>query len=629
MESKYEDAITIYSKALEIAAKHELTDDASFIYKKIGLIYYKRKKYKKAKRFFKQSITANPVTKHSADSYLNLSLLYRKQHEQDSVLYCLEKSLFIYNKLPSSKDQFLTYLKAGILYKNAGVYNEAIRYLIKAYKGFDKLQMNEKKASTANTIADTQRLLGHLDIAEIYYKESLKLRIQQKDSLKISYSYNNMGNFYKDFKRYDSAEHYYQKAIKIQEPLSRKKEIGRMLSNLASIYHKQEKYTAALATYKKALTEKRKEQDSIAIADTLNELAFIYLEKKDHIHAKNYLDTIKTVISSINNKDVLLRNLEINALYYESIEDFKESIVYHTKYKKLYTTVFNDNQDQNTQQLQQQFHTEIKDKQIVGLSTDKKTQEKVINLQEKNLRRKDVFLILLGVLLLFSIGIYFYLRQQQKIKQRDFELKKLHDIFKAQEVIKDGISKDLHDLIASNLNGIRLKMQAIPTLENNQSYITNIVNELKESSKQIRLISHRLSPLRDRIKHIPFREILISHLSEFQLYSKTLVDIDPPLPEELDEISIDAQTNFYAVFLEIINNIGRHAQATEVVITHFTDKDGFLNISISDNGIGILKSDNSGIGLMNIKNRVSLLGGTHIVESSDKGVSITIIIPLK
>ena len=208
-------AIKIYNKAVKLSSGNNSYYDANFIYKKIGLIYYKLKQYQSSKTHFKKVITKDSDSKNAADSYFNLVLIYRKEKEKDSLFWALNNSLMIYKKLEDSADKFSTYSKAGILFKQAGNYDSAITYLLLAYNGFEKYNNEPKKASICYTIGETQRLLGNLEIARKYLIESLNIRKQFSDTLKTSYAYNNLANLYKSEKNYDSAIANYKQGIEI------------------------------------------------------------------------------------------------------------------------------------------------------------------------------------------------------------------------------------------------------------------------------------------------------------------------------------------------------------------------------------------------------------------------------
>lgn len=90
-------------------------------------------------------------------------------------------------------------------------------------------------------------------------------------------------------------------------------------------------------------------------------------------------------------------------------------------------------------------------------------------------------------------------------------------------------------------------------------------------------------------------------------------------------------TTIFRIYQELLTNITRHAQASEVKVELGIDEDR-LNFNLEDNGIGF---DTDGIknkktlGLLGIKERTLLLGGTSEFKSTlGKGSVTSISIPL-
>jgi len=85
------------------------------------------------------------------------------------------------------------------------------------------------------------------------------------------------------------------------------------------------------------------------------------------------------------------------------------------------------------------------------------------------------------------------------------------------------------------------------------------------------------------------------------------------------------------VIQEVINNIVRHAKASEINFQIIkTEKD--LTIMLEDNGIGfeVLKlKESNGIGIRNIYSRIENLNGTVLIDSAiGRGTIFTLIVPL-
>jgi signal transduction histidine kinase len=104
---------------------------------------------------------------------------------------------------------------------------------------------------------------------------------------------------------------------------------------------------------------------------------------------------------------------------------------------------------------------------------------------------------------------------------------------------------------------------------------------------------------------------------------------------ELDEainwqtISSSIKMNVYRIIQEAAQNIHKFAEAKNAVISLLLD-DNILCLSISDDGKGFeLDAKKTGIGLKNIKQRVTLLQEKCAIHSiPNKNTAINIAIPL-
>ena len=85
----------------------------------------------------------------------------------------------------------------------------------------------------------------------------------------------------------------------------------------------------------------------------------------------------------------------------------------------------------------------------------------------------------------------------------------------------------------------------------------------------------------------------------------------------------------YRIVQEIINNILKHANATNVAI-YLCETDDNLKLTVTDNGKGFdLQTIKKGLGITNIYNRAENFGGSaEIISSPGKGCTWNIKIPL-
>jgi signal transduction histidine kinase len=86
--------------------------------------------------------------------------------------------------------------------------------------------------------------------------------------------------------------------------------------------------------------------------------------------------------------------------------------------------------------------------------------------------------------------------------------------------------------------------------------------------------------------------------------------------------------NLFRILQEQLNNIMKHAKATDIAITLLQNEQSII-FSITDNGVGFdtLKK-RSGIGIANMKSRVSAYNGrVDFVSKPGKGCALTVTFP--
>jgi two-component system sensor histidine kinase UhpB len=112
----------------------------------------------------------------------------------------------------------------------------------------------------------------------------------------------------------------------------------------------------------------------------------------------------------------------------------------------------------------------------------------------------------------------------------------------------------------------------------------------------------------------------------------------PDIVTDFDEADLrlpgDVETALYRVTQEALANAVKHADATKVHVRLVT-KPGFVSLAVIDNGRGFsggeaLRGDGQrGVGLLSMKERVELAGGSVNIESAiGRGTRLYVVIPL-
>jgi len=101
------------------------------------------------------------------------------------------------------------------------------------------------------------------------------------------------------------------------------------------------------------------------------------------------------------------------------------------------------------------------------------------------------------------------------------------------------------------------------------------------------------------------------------------------LPNEV-QVSSQTRHNINMAVKEAVHNVIKHAKASEVTI-RMAFKDGLLDISIQDDGVGFRPDDTvGGNGLTNMKQRLANIGGSCFIDSKPgQGTTVRIRLIIK
>jgi signal transduction histidine kinase len=212
------------------------------------------------------------------------------------------------------------------------------------------------------------------------------------------------------------------------------------------------------------------------------------------------------------------------------------------------------------------------------------------------------------------------------------------ELILSQENERKRIASELHDCLGQDLLLIKNRL-GLMTADVKQ--LPDVLTQLKELSvaasraiADVRSISHALRPAAlEQVGLTKAIEWMIEQLGETSptRFSCELDNIDGLLPP-------DSGMNFYRIIQEALNNVIKHAQATEVIVSVKRDPFG-IALSIHDNGRG-LNSQNlvdahsqrekiPTLGLVSMAERAKLLAAEIEIQSAEgKGTRLTLALPL-
>ncbi len=214
------------------------------------------------------------------------------------------------------------------------------------------------------------------------------------------------------------------------------------------------------------------------------------------------------------------------------------------------------------------------------------------------------------------------LKQQQEQQQQFSKL-----LIDSQEAERKRIATELHDGIGQNLLIISNTLQLFLTAKRKKKEDVITATELtKETVREIRAISSNLHP--HQLERLGLKRALLSMVESAGKTSRTKFSVT--VDDGLSRNDPQHEIHLFRIIQEIVNNIIKHAQASDAEIA-LTRTNSDILITARDNGKGFDQHGNisDGLGMTSLKERTRLLNGTISIRSAaDKGTEITITIPL-
>ncbi len=184
---------------------------------------------------------------------------------------------------------------------------------------------------------------------------------------------------------------------------------------------------------------------------------------------------------------------------------------------------------------------------------------------------------------------------------------------------RNRIAREIHDNVGHLLSRAILQTGSINAITTDQTikpFLSQLKDTLDDAMNNIRNSVHDLHD-----ESIDLNSSIKTLCQEFEFCPVELqCDISAHIPK-------DVKYCFITVAKEALNNIAKHSNASKASI-YIHEHPGFFQLLIQDNGHAatLPQSDHSGIGLTNMRDRVTALGGV-INISNDSGFKIFISIP--
>ncbi|QOV20198.1 sensor histidine kinase [Blautia liquoris] len=202
-------------------------------------------------------------------------------------------------------------------------------------------------------------------------------------------------------------------------------------------------------------------------------------------------------------------------------------------------------------------------------------------------------------------------RNKTLLEKQDYE------VYTATLRERNRIAREIHDNVGHMLTRSILTLGAVKTV-NKQEGLSPLLDTFEQSlNTAMDSIRSSVHDLHD--ESIDLSEVIKSLISEFTFAPVELeYDMGLDVPKEI-------KYSFISITKEALTNVARHSNATRVHIT-MREHPGLYQISIHDNGTKESTAASTGIGILNMRDRVEALQG-HMQILREHGFKLFITIP--
>ncbi len=511
-------------------------------------------------------------------------MLQQKSNEKDAMKILVNEAIELGKKSEDKEVLCGLYKAVGIIFINNNERLKAKFYFGEAQKLIDAT--TKKSATLIETKVETF-IVNAENLIELKEFEAGKKALDKAFAILSKHPNSNMNNTY-----------YFAESV---------------------YYSKQNLDNIALKSCEKGIKSCEFHQDKLA----LNRLLYAKYESlfklKKYDQAKDILENLlKNGQFVVDKKNY---SLELSKTY-KKLGNTNKSLEFAEKYIVLNDSL-NDSKFKNEiVALEAKFNKTENEKKISQLLSQKEKSELIAKNSRLNMILLGLVVAFLLISILFLWNYYknqkrINLQNEQNLKQEFFTLESKQKLavsdalIEGEEIERKRLARDLHDGLGSMLSGLKILISKSFNEKSNPD-IKIIEVQLDNSIKELRQIAQNLMPesllklgLEAALRDLCIKLSVEKTTIEFQFYGKS------------NEISESKQIIIYRIIQELLNNVFKHANASEILVSCNLNEDIFY-LTLEDNGIGFdSKKINifDGMGLKNIKNRVEFLKGKLEIDS--------------
>jgi tetratricopeptide (TPR) repeat protein len=501
--------------------------------------------------------------------YSGMGIVQKNAGNFDDAIKCFENALASAQKGALKNEEATCYNNMGNVYRRQGDFPKAMEAYQKALNHFQTLKNELSVSDCMNNIGNLYLDNNDPFRALNYFNQSLRIIQNKNDSYRLIVRYKNMAEAYTDLKDFENSVQFLEDAIKLAEKSGNKYYLASCYSQFGKLQSAKGEYMISIAYHKKAAILLQEIGAKAEEAEALFEMANTEQQEglvSDAINHASSALKLATISGALN---IGLQANRCLAKCYEQTGDTKKANQHLNQAMHLKDSIYSVEKYRTIEEIESGFkRNELKNENQVLIQNS--------ILQKQAIRSKNILAILLGTSLLLSIAVIwmsvnrYRSSRKEAIRQqnsREQQIQQLNQDLKAKE--RELTSKTVF---------INQKNQLLEKL-------IDELEQLKKADISANSINHLQTELKQELSPDAWKEFEIQFNEVHPGFQNQLLNRFPELsPSErrlCSFLRLDMNTR------EIASLTGQTFKSIEVARTRIRKK---MNLSREDNLVNFIAS---------------------------------------
>ena len=501
------------------------------------------------------------------------------------------------------------YLYIRLYTYSAGIYGSrsdfplALENYLKALDVAERINDAEEIIVLYGSLADIYFRMSNHQQAEIYFLKKKQLSEDTNDLFGVAEAHLGLVPVLNSREEYNKALEYGRNAYcfyseQAQTPPDKLMDAAMRITEILIALSD---YDNAMEYARAAVVHAQKAAIPTFLTSALYTLSTVYLKQGRYRECKDVAFQALTADSS---------NTYMNSILYGNIA---QSYIWQKNPSRA-VEYFRKTLDANRLFSNQNFQTSLSEMEVKH-ETEKK--ELLIGELKKE-KRLISWLGLAGILtLLLALGFFFFL---WRWSVQEKQLIATQAVLDGEIAERTRLARDLHDSLGSMLTGVKLNLESmkddVSTEKMDVRFFDNAMGMLNESMLELRRVAHHLMP--ESLNRHGVKTALTDFCNSFLIIDFAYFG---------DEERFDSQMEvmIFRIIHELVNNALKYAEASQIQVQIMKESE-YIALIVRDNGSGFdVSSETKGMGLQNIRDRVSSYNGRMEIDSKiGEGTEINI-----